>query len=74
MEYITAKKAAEKWNITKRRVTTLCEQGRVEGAQRFGTAWAIPENTQKPADARIKSGKYIGTRKDKNIETRMKRR
>ena len=26
---------------------------------RFGHAWAIPENAEKPVDKRIKSGKYI---------------
>ena len=29
-------------------------ENRIEGAQRLGTMWAIPQNTEKPADARIK--------------------
>ncbi len=29
------------------------------GAVRFGKAWAIPVDTEKPSDARVKSGKYI---------------
>lgn len=26
---------------------------------RIGTYWAIPEDAEKPSDARVKSGKYI---------------
>ena len=59
MNYISAAQAAEKWNISKKRVTVLCKEGRVVGAQMAGSTWIIPEDTAKPADARIKSGKYI---------------
>jgi hypothetical protein len=52
MEYITAKEAGLKWGITERRVQILCEQGRITGVQRFGNAWAIPNNALKPEDAR----------------------
>jgi len=31
----------------------------VPGAIRIGTVWGIPEDAEKPADARIKNGKYI---------------
>ena len=55
MEYITAKQAAQKWEISERRVQVLCEQGRIEGVQRLGKAWAIPINAAKPIDARAKS-------------------
>ena len=54
MEYITAKQAAQKWEISERRVQVLCEQGRIEGVQRLGRAWAIPVNAMKPIDARSK--------------------
>ncbi len=54
MEYITAKEAAKKWNISQRRVQILCEQGRVAGVVRLGWAWAIPKEAHKPADARKK--------------------
>jgi len=52
MEYITAKQAAQKWEISERRVQVLCEQGRIEGVQRLGKAWAIPKQSPKPVDAR----------------------
>jgi hypothetical protein len=54
MDYLTAKQAAEKWNISLRRVQVLCSQGRVKGAVRLGWAWAIPKNAEKPEDARKK--------------------
>ena len=34
-------------------------RGRVPGAIRIGSVWGIPEDAEKPADARIKNGKYI---------------
>ena len=52
MEYMTAKEAANKWGISERRVQVLCEQKRIEGVQRLGKAWAIPENATKPPDNR----------------------
>ena len=54
MDYLTAKQAAEKWNISPRRVQVLCERGRVKGAVRLGWAWAIPQDAEKPEDARLK--------------------
>ena len=54
MEYITAKEAANKWGISERRVQVLCEQGRIEGVQRLGKAWAIPQDVKKPVDKRKK--------------------
>lgn len=52
MDYLTTKQAAEKWNISLRRVQVLCEQGRIKGAVRLGWAWAIPKDAEKPEDAR----------------------
>lgn len=59
MKYISPKEAAEKWGISQRRVHTLCEGGRIEGALRHSRVWLIPELAQKPPDARVKSGRYI---------------
>lgn len=59
MKYISAIEVAERWNLSRRRVITLCNSGRIEGAQKAGATWIIPEDAEKPADARIKSGKYI---------------
>ena len=36
MQYITVKDAAEKWQVSTRRVQILCSQNRIKGAYRFG--------------------------------------
>lgn len=64
MDYMTIKQTAEKWGICVRRIQTLCTEGRIEGAERLGYQWVIPADAEKPKDARIKSGKYIKTKKD----------
>ena len=58
MDYITISEAAKKWNISPRRIQTLCSTGRIPGVERLGYCWAIPINAEKPTDARVKSGKY----------------
>lgn len=65
MRYLSTFEVAEKWGISPRRVGVLCSQNRIPGAQQAGSRWIIPEDAEKPADARIKSGKYI---KAKNKE------
>jgi len=52
MDYITVRQAVEKWGVSERWVHKLLEDGRIEGAVRFGRAWMIPKDAQKPADAR----------------------
>ncbi len=59
MEFMTIQKASQLWDISTRRIQTLCAESRLEGAQKFGRQWAIPTTTEKPFDARIKSGRYI---------------
>ena len=59
MKYMSATEASKKWGISTRRVHTLCAEGRIKGVTRLGIAWAIPKDAEKPADARVKSGKYI---------------
>lgn len=58
-EYMTIKQAAQKWGIGERRINTLCQEGRIEGAVKFGKSWAIPADAKKPIDQRIKTGRYI---------------
>lgn len=58
MKYLSTFEVAEKWGISHRRVAILCNENRIPGAQRAGSRWIIPENAEKPADARIKSGRY----------------
>ena len=58
-EYMTIKQAAQKWGIGERRINTLCQEGRIEGAVKFGKSWAIPADAKKPIDQRIKTVRYI---------------
>ena len=43
-EYISAKEAAIKLGVSTRWVQQLCKDGKVEGAERFGTqnVWLVP--------------------------------
>lgn len=50
--YISAKEAARKWNISQRRVATLCSERRIAGAMMVGNMWIIPANAEKPIDKR----------------------
>ena len=52
--YISVQQAATKWGISKRRVRTLCSNQRIHNAVRIGNMWVVPENAQKPSDARKK--------------------
>lgn len=56
--YMKISDAAKKWELSERRVNTLCLQGRIPNAMKFGTTWAIPGDAEKPKDNRITSGKY----------------
>ena len=52
MELLKTTQIAEKWEISRRRVTTLCKEGRIEGAMLLGNTWLIPDDAQKPDDIR----------------------
>ena len=57
MDYLKIDQVAAQWGISPRRLQTLCAQGKIEGATRFGRAWMIPKNTPKPADGRTKAAR-----------------
>lgn len=52
--YITAQQAADKWNITDRRVRVLCSEGKILGVIKDGKSYKIPFNAEKPANGRAK--------------------
>ncbi len=54
MDYLTTAEVAEKWEITRRRVLALCDEGRIKGAIRKGKIWLIPSAAIKPKDKRIR--------------------
>ncbi len=52
MEYLSVKETAKKWDISERYVQRYCTEGRIEGATKYGNAWMIPADAERPADKR----------------------
>lgn len=59
MEYLSITQTSEKWGLSKRRIQVLCQDGRLPGAMKVGSYWAIPADAVKPKDERIRTGKYM---------------
>ena len=57
--YMSAKQAAEKWEISDRRVRILCSEGKIPGVIREGRRWKILENAKKPEDGRYRSAETL---------------
>ena len=55
--YLTAKQIAEQWDITDRQVQILCKTSRINGAERIGGIWLIPDNAVKPTRFKAKRKK-----------------
>ena len=66
MEYLSIKQTSEKWGITVRRIQVLCTEGRIPGSTKIVSYWAIPADSEKPKDQRVKSGKYMKKKGDIN--------
>jgi DNA-binding transcriptional regulator LsrR (DeoR family) len=67
MGYLSAKQLAEKWNISRRRVQILCEEGRIDGAYKVSEVWIIPEDAEKPVDRRKVAKKKMNKELDKSV-------
>ena len=52
LSFISAKEAAERWEISQRRVAILCSENRIDGAMMVGNMWIIPSTAEKPIDKR----------------------
>ena len=59
MEYLYIRQTTEKWGISGRRIQRLCTEGRIPGATKIGSYWAVPADAEKPKDKRVRSGRYI---------------
>lgn len=71
--FMTVKQAAEKWDISDRRVRTLCAEGKITGAYQEGRGWKIPIVAEKPADGRYKAKENLLSqidRKKRELDTR----
>ena len=42
MEYLSIRQTADRWGISIRRIQVLCTEGRIPGAMKIGSYWAIP--------------------------------
>ena len=60
MRFLKIDEVAAKWEISPRAVQILCKEGKIDGAQRFGRAWMIPENAIRPIDRAEKSSIQVG--------------
>ena len=67
MNFMTIKDASDRWGITPRRISTLCNKGRIDGAVKASGVWILPADAQKPEDARMKNGIYVGWREKINL-------
>ena len=61
-DYMSAQQAAEKWNISDRRVRVLCREGKIFGAVKQGKSYKIPADAEKPADGREKKTSALALR------------
>lgn len=52
MDYRTVKEVASSWEISPRRVSVLCSEGRIEGVEKIGNIFLIPKSAKKPIDGR----------------------
>ena len=57
--FLTVAQAAEKWDISERRIRVLCAEGKIPGAMQKGRGWRIPLDAQKPSDGRIKRAENL---------------
>ena len=50
MDYITTIEMSKIWGISSRRISLLCSQGRVPGAEKKGKTWLIPQILERKID------------------------
>lgn len=62
VEYLSVTQFAELHGMDAGRIRLLISQGRIP-AVKIGNQWAIPADTPRPEDKRVKSGKYKDWRK-----------
>ncbi len=66
-EMMSVKEAAKRWNVTERRISALCKDGKIPGVRKEGRSWLIPADAKKPADNRIKTGAYVKKVRSANL-------
>ena len=46
--FLSVQQTAKKWGVSVRWVNQYILEGRIDGCERFGRSWAIPEDAEKP--------------------------
>lgn len=59
-----SKRSGIKMGVISATFQLLCVEGKIEGAMKHASVWAISQDAQKPKDERIVSGKYIKSKKN----------
>ena len=57
MDYLKIEDVAKSWGVSARRIQTLCRDGKIDGAIRFGRDWMIPKTAKRPMDGRTKAAR-----------------
>ncbi|SMP62679.1 DNA-binding transcriptional regulator, CsgD family [Desulfonatronum zhilinae] len=55
MDCLSVSEAAARWRVDPRVVQRYCASGKIAGAKKYGRAWMIPADAQKPLDNRAKA-------------------
>ena len=71
MKYLDVHQAAEKWEMTERRITMLCRDGKIRNVKKEGKLWLIPEGTPRPFDGRTKEAKGSQSKQNGKKEKKM---
>ena len=56
MKYVSTTELSKKWNISSRRIGTLCAKGRIPDVQRIGRVWMIPCDAEKTSNDVLRPG------------------
>ena len=62
MERMDVHQAAERWRMPERKITALCREGRIPGAEKDGKLWQIPADSPRPLDGRTRE--YAASREE----------
>ena len=65
MGFLSITQTAEKWGFQEDEFRFYAEKGRIQGARKIESYWAVSDDAVKQKDKRMKSGKYI---KSKNTD------
>ena len=58
VNYLSVGKAAGRWGVSPRRVQQLCKEGKIDGAEKDGRSWLIPESSLPPVRLKESARSY----------------